>query len=171
MIVGDVTVNLTGLRILKRSVQAEVMSGQAGPLNDVVKKWAIRYRSFVQRRFDKYSRGGGDWPSLSPSTIAGRRRGTGQGGPSILRDTGTLFAALTPLWDSPPGGINQIIPGGVRVGFGGTGAHPTGLTTVAEIANFHQEGSGRLPKREIIVDPTRDVLDACARDLEKALRR
>lgn len=129
------------------------------------KQWAVRYRAFVQDRFDRASKGDGTWPALSPVTIASRRRG----GSTILRDTGTLFAALAPIWQAPPGSINELIEGGVRVGFGGSSNHPAGVT-IAEIASFHQVGGGRLPRREIIVPVPASLLSTFANDLERALK-
>lgn len=42
-------------------------------LSRVYRQWAGRYGGFVRRRFDTYSKGGGDWKPLSLATIMGRR--------------------------------------------------------------------------------------------------
>ena len=163
----SVIIDLSGLKRFKKSLAAQMSSpSDASPVGKMLMKWAIRYRSFAQLRFNAHSRGQGDWPPLAPSTIA-KRRGKGQA--SILRDTGILFAALTPTWQAPPGGVNQYIPYGVRVGFGGSASHPEGHVTIAAIAGFHQVGGGNLPKREIIVDPPASVISGCAQDAEAAL--
>lgn len=93
-------------------------------------------------------------------------------GVAILRDTGTLFLALTPTWSAKPGALEQHIPMGVRVGYGGPQRHAKGGgATIADIASFHQTGAGHLPVRRIIVDPTPQLVDAMRDDMERALRK
>lgn len=167
MVETEVVLNIETLKLWRRDISSQLSSSSdgGGRIVAVFKQWAVRYRSFVQLRFDKLSRGSGEWPALSPVTIATRRKNS----QTILRDTGALFAAISPAWNSPPGGINELIEGGVKVGFGGPAAHPGGIATIAEIAGFHQVGGGRLPKREIIVSPPSHVIDAMADDLQRAL--
>lgn len=96
---------------------------------------------------------------------------------AILRDTGTLFAALSPTFTNKPGSIEENIPGGIRVGYGGTHSYPKGKgkgkgkskATIADIASFHQEGKGRLPVRKIIVPPTKPIIDAMENDMQRAI--
>jgi hypothetical protein len=161
MITTNVTVNLSDLKKFGK----EIHSGDR--LVVVYKKWAMRYRSFIQLRFDAASKGDGTWVPLSSRTIAGRRKGSS----TILRDTGVLFAALSPVWVAPPGSINELLQDGVRIGFGGSQTHPSGFATIAEIAGFHQDGAGNLPKREIIVNPSQSVIDSCTQDLQKELAK
>ena len=40
-------------------------------------QWGKRYEAFIRRRFNTFSRGGGDWPPLAKSTVD-RRRGPKQ---------------------------------------------------------------------------------------------
>lgn len=167
MIEVDVKLDLRTLKLWSDNVASQLSSSQDGELRKVFKKWAIRYRSYVQLRFDKASKGDGTWQPLAPSTVAGRRKQSS----TILRDTGTLFAALAPIWTAPAGSINEMIEDGVRVGFGGPSSHPSGLVTIAQIAAFHQAGGGNLPKREIIVQPSDAVLRGCASDLQEFLNR
>ena len=157
------------------------------PVGDAFKQWAVRYRSFVQERFDRFSKGGGDWPPLAESTKRQRRAGrkgprtkggrAGKAGAaagvfSILRDKlSSLLTALTPVFIGIAGQLEERIPFGVRVGYGGPGRHPEGQATIFDIATFHQEGKGHNPRREIIVDPPRNVTDAMAGDMDRALRR
>lgn len=166
----SVKVNLKPLKRFIRAVSQDLRLSGSGPIRKAIKQWAVRYRSFVRERFDKFSKGGGDWKPLSKRTLAGRRKGKGVGlVAAILRDTGTLMAALQPTFTRKPGALERDIPFGVRVGFGGPARHKGGKATIADIASFHQEGKGRLPKREIIVDPSRGVLNAMASDMERAL--
>lgn len=100
----------------------------------------------------------------------------GGGNYAILRDTGALFAALAPTVQDAPGAFEQQLPFGVEVGFGGPARHPapegskSAPPTIADIAAFHQFGAGHLPKREIIVDPTQEVTNEMANDMDRALQ-
>lgn len=142
----------------------------------VFRQWAARYRSFVQLRFDKYSKGGGSWPPLKPATIARRRkpaRGTKKGAArvvSILRDTGLLFNALSPRLASAPGALQEDLSDGILVGYGGAHRHSTGgKATIADIASFHQKGGGRLPARPIIVSPDERTVELMHDDLMRGM--
>jgi hypothetical protein len=172
---SNVRVDLKPLDRFAAEVKRDLRSTGNGPVRRAIRQWAARYRSFVQQLFDNNSKGGGGWASLAASTKARRRkarRGRVRGVArsfSILRDTGLLFAALTPTWTRKPGAIQQDIPFGVRAGYGGPARHPGGKASIADIAGFHQTGAGRLPKREIIVDPDQRTLDAMADDMERGL--
>lgn len=180
---GDVQVNLEPLRRFAATVTGDLRGVGNGPIRKAIKQWAVRYRAFVQERFDAFSKGGGDWPPLAASTIRRRRKGkkirmttmSGQSDrfqvrtASILRDTGTLFQALEPVFKHKPGALELRIPFGVRVGYGGPARHPGGKATIADIARFHQEGKGKLPKRRIIVDPPPHLVQLMAGDMERAL--
>lgn len=195
---SHVKISLKGLHKFKAEVNAQI-HGEPGPVQSAIKLWAVRYRSFAQIRFDLYSKGGGDWQQLALSTIKKRRHGTksnvlklreiykskaksdpstisASGGIAILRDTGLLFGALNPIFQSAPGAIEEIIPFGVRVGYGGPQRYVQGvkqsIATIADIAEFHQLGNPpKLPKREIIVEPPDQVLEQMANDMTKALAK
>lgn len=189
-----VTTDLTRLRRVRKIVADEILRADpAGPLRKVFKQWAARARSFLQERFDDYSKGGGDWLPLAQSTIEGRRGGTSKnkkrsslarlkggglgramrkGSPvvvSILRDKGQLFAALSPAFVGAPGAVEEDVPFGVRIGFGGSAKHEDSDVTIADIASFHQEGGARLPQRMLIVPPSESVQEMMAGDLRRAL--
>lgn len=184
---GDVKVNLKPLERFSRLIHDGLRLG-TGPIADAVRQWAVRYRSFAQERFDRYSKGGGDWPSLKLATIRRRRHGkggrykrgakahkkalaTGGGQISMLRDTGTMFRALSPVFGRTPGQLQELIPFGIRVGFGGPAGHPGGPITVAELAEIHHEGKGNVPAREIIVDPPQSVTDRMATDARRGIEK
>lgn len=150
---ADVRINLGPLRKLSDIPRS------------VHKQWAVRYRAFAADRFIRFSRGGGNWKPLRPSTIRRRRKGKGTGPiAAILFDTGTLFGALSPVFGRKPGQFEKLIKDGIRVGYGGPGKHSKGMT-VAGIAEIHQEGRGAIPARKIIVDPPQKVLDGMAEDV------
>lgn len=184
MLEATVTVNLRGLKRFQRQVDAALTGGGGGPIGDAFKQWAARYRGFIQQRFAKLSKGGGGWPPLKPATIARRRGGKKVGKrvrtakglqamtrAAILRDTGTLFAAVNPTFMGSPGQLETRIRYGIRVGYGGPQRHPSGRATVADIARFHQVGAGNLPKREIMVDPDNQLLTQMAADMQRAIDR
>lgn len=171
----NVHVDLRGLIKLRRIIR-KGLERASGPIRDAIRQWAYRYRGFAQERFDRFSKGRGDWPGLKASTIRQRRRGDKRARgkrkrASILRDTGTIFSALEPNFIGAPGQLEKDIPFGVRVGFGGPHKHPKGKATIADIAHFHQSGTGPLPKREIIVDPDRETQEGMAEDMESAFRK
>jgi len=172
-----VRVNLAPLmRFRDRIAQGLAGGGDDNPVRRALHQWAHIFRAFLQERFNAFSRGGGGWKPLAESTKR-RRRGPQRGKASlrgkrgkahaatgtfsILRDTGILFNVVAPTFIGAPGQLQEDIPFGVRVGFGGPGRHPDGTATIADIASFHQVGNPRLPQRKIIVppdDPTQKVM-------------
>lgn len=192
---ATVSTDLSGLQGFEKKVK-EQLNGSAGPIHDVLLLWAFRYRSYIQLRFDTFSKGGGNWKPLANTTIEARRKGTksnvkalrdlstktgkktvpAAGGFAILRNTGTLFAALAPIYVGSPGALEEQIKYGIRVGYGGPQRHigkgaAKSSATIADIASFHQNGAmPRLPKREIIVDPSPALIQQMSDDMEKALK-
>ena len=180
-----VTVNLKPLQQFQLAL-LQGLEGKSGPIRDAFHQWGSIYCSFLQERFSEMSRGG--WPPLAESTKRQRRgaqRGKSKGKRgkehaatgtfAILRDTNTLFAALAPQFHGQPGALREDIPFGVRVGYGGPSRYqgPGGksVASIADIASFHQAGGGRLPKREIIVDPPSDTINQMAACMENAIRK
>lgn len=155
-------------------------------LRPVYKQWGVRYLSWIKKLYNKKARGGTadgvKWRKLSPATIAGRRagrtarrkvRGGGRRkrGPSqysILIDLGILVKALTP---GKPGNLFKYIRHGVRVGFGGPAKHPGGKATIRDLAVFHDQGEGRLPKRQILHKPDAKFQKMMRRTLAKGIDR
>lgn len=111
-------------------------------------EWAFLYGSFIRRRYNTFSRGGGNWPPLKQATIGARRVGTARSRAaaanskgdarsslafdrrgalvradrkvSILKDTGQLFNALS---INARGNVKKYVPYGVRFGIGGPARH------------------------------------------------
>lgn len=158
---ATVRVDLSGLRRFSASVDQA-----SGPFVKCVKQWAARYRGFIQERYNRFSRGGGNWPPLKRK----RKRGA-LARASILRDTNTMFAAVSPQFAALPGQLEERIPFGVRVGYGGPSRHPKAGMSVADLANIHQLGLGVVPAREIIVDPSPALVTAMAGDADRAVRQ
>jgi len=157
--------HVKGLERFARKVKSDSPEMQA-----VFRQWGSRYLAFVRRRFAANSRGGGDWKPLARSTVKARRGGRKgrKRRVAILRDTGTLFNALTV---GMPGNLYRLIRHGIRVGFSGATRHPKGKATIRDIAHFHDTGAGRLPKREILVPPDDPTMEAMKQDLKRGLGR
>lgn len=155
---SKLTLNIEPLRQFKAEVARGIRSG-SGEIGKVYRKWAVRYRGYIQERFDRFSKGGGDWAPLKS------RDG------SILRDTNTLFAALNPVFTGNAGALERIVAGGILVGFGGSATHANGDATVAQIAAWHNEGAGFNPQRTIIVDADRALIRDFTKDMETGLER
>lgn len=172
-----VTTNLRGVENFKIGFRNGLQPNSAGPLSVMFKRWAIRFRTFIQRRFNQYSRGKGDWPDLSQKTKDRRRKGRKKsknaGSFSILRDTNTLYLATNPQFSNLPGQLEDRKFSLVIVGYGGPQKHKSGKMTVGQLAEVHQLGLGKgLPERGIIVDPdirTRRQIRNDARDAVNAL--
>jgi hypothetical protein len=81
-----------------------------------------------------------------------------------------LFEALSPTLGTP-GQLQEDIPFGVRVGYGGPAMHPGGKITIAGLAAIHQGGLGHVPKREIIVPPDDRTISLMAGDMQRAIRK
>lgn len=91
MVTARVVVNTQALDRLKRSV-GSVSRSQGHPAwTDMRRQWGVVMEAFTRRRFDRYSKGGGDWPPLALRTVNARRRaGTTSafGGNKIVRKGG-----------------------------------------------------------------------------------
>ena len=154
------TVDLTPL---KKHVEA-ISRGSSTPIQRCHRRWGKRYEAFIRRDFTRQSSGGGRWPALDPATVA-RRRKEGVGA-KILRDTGTLLAALT---IGAPGNVFKLEKDGCLFGFGGPARHPGGKARIADIARFHDSGAGTLPQRQIIVPPDAATIAGMESDVKWAI--
>lgn len=131
--------------------------GGPQPMKDAYKQMGVIYMGYTRDRFERFSRGGGNWKPLSASTLKRRRKGTktqgakrasatakilaargvpNAGAAAILRDRGILFNSITTF-------ESQDIPGGIRVG------------SNVKYGEYHDRGgkNGRPPQRQIFVDP------------------
>lgn len=149
-------------------------------LQRIMTQWMRIFTSFIQRRFNTFSRGGGDWPALALSTVAQRRKGKGRADRSSLardtKDRGKLVPAggtYTILRDSSLlfknlvlGELTPIVKGQnvfrASASFGGPTRYPKGDVTVTDVMTFHQRGGTHLPQRKIIVDPDDRTLELAA---------
>ncbi|KKN77778.1 hypothetical protein LCGC14_0357520 [marine sediment metagenome] len=164
---ASVKLNLEPLKRFVLLLANDLRGSGFGPVRNALKKWAARYRGAVQRRFVKMSKGG--WPRLKRRRKRGARNRA-----LVLRDTGHLLAALDAKFTRKPGQLEQKILFGVRVGYGGSMAHPvySGIT-IAKLAEYHQTGAGSLPVRETIVGTDKlspSLVPGMRKDMSQALR-
>lgn len=129
--------------------------------------WKKIYRRQIHTRFKSASGGDGTWPPLARSTAKRKKSSL------ILVETRTLLNAVDPDIYNAPGSVGQRTNSGLLIGYGGNVVHPTSTrtkrsTTIAEIAEFHQVGGGRLPQRKIIVAPTKERIDAVTAEIRSA---
>lgn len=136
-------------RLLERlidSIDCEREPFQLGAL-----KAMDAYMQSMRQRFDLFSARGGDWPEHAPSTI--RRRGAGA---PILNETGQLRESLD---RDSASHVTEIDSDGITEG------------TSDRTARYHQDGTPRMPDREILVKPTDDTLEHIREALVEALQR
>jgi hypothetical protein len=184
-----VRVNIAPLLKFQRAAFDALKAGRfTGAMRRAFTVCGVIFRSWAKERFTEYSRGGGDWAPLAESTKRGRRKGTGRkievtkggttstktiGGETYatLIDTGTLIGGLDPVLNPQRGAMEDEIPGGIRVGFGGAARHPKGESaSIADIAHFHQAGAPpSLPARKIIDEPPATVQQQFADAIEDGL--
>lgn len=160
-ITADVKVNFKILNKYSAALRVD------GPFRKKVYKLAaVRYRSAMQERYDKFSRGGGNWPPLKTK----RKRGDIEKA-SILRDTNTLFRVLTPVFSGLSGQVEKPFHDGITLGFGGSAKHSGGVITIGALARIHHAGLGNNPKRKLLDDAPKNVTDGIEKDIVRLHKR
>lgn len=145
-------------RYIKEKTRAFSNLSQPSELSQAFEKLGEEYLSNVQKRFLRYSDGGGDWAPLALSTIR-KRKAAGQYSRkkkgskttlqfAILRATGALYASL---FRGDVNNIFQLKKDALEVG------------SKDPKINFHHEGNQHLPRRRVIVAPTDSSLGGQAR--------
>ena len=137
------------------AVRDSIASGR-GVVREVMKSYERIYRNFVIRRFDLYSRGGGDWKPNAPMTIALKRSS------AILVDTRQMRLGLATAVRT-----SEIGKDFVTFQFRNEAIHPTAKVPIAELLTKHDKGL-TVPKRPILVLPDDDTKQRC---LNMATRR
>ena len=130
-----------------------------------LRRIAQRLRSFWFHRFDRFSRGGGNWRSTKR-----RRNSRGRNRSKILRLTQTLFRALSPVMRGLPGQWESIKGNTIETGYGGSARHPQAKMSVLRLATIHNTGLGVVPKRQIIVRPDSETRQLMIQDGERILK-
>jgi hypothetical protein len=173
-------INVRGMERMGRLAERGLQSTAPSPVRDAFRQWDTRYSAAMRERYDRFSRGQGNWKSLAESTKERRRHGkgalaraetSGGGQVSILRDTGTLFAVWRPALLGVAGKLSKHVPFGIVVGYGGPATHPAGKMTIARLAEIHHTGEGRMPERKLLVPPAEPLKRQMASDMERALAK
>lgn len=155
---GSVKVDLGKLKAVREANK---------PDGDQMTRWkkrsARRYRSFLQKRFDRFSRGGGNWKKTA-RVLSGAAQ-------FILRKTHTLFRALSPIYRGLPGQFERITKNTIQTGYGGQARHPNSKITVAKLARVHNNGLGIVSQRQIVVRPSSEVVRDITADLDRTVKR
>ena len=120
------------------------------------------YSRFIIDRFLKFSGGGGNWRKNAASTIA--RKGHGL----ILRDSDQMLSELEPQIVKADGVLSASSKVGFSIVSGASGTYKGG-TTVEEVIRIHNEGKGRVAKRQILVGPDTNTAERMARITEQAI--
>lgn len=138
------------------------------------------YRDFIATRYDKMSKPGSRWKKLAKSTLEARKR---RGNPSRdkLKDTGELRNNIKSLIQI----TDRKTPDGCRLGIGFGGSCKThskwvcvdgqyrktkGDVTMLEIAQWHDSGTERMPRRQILVRPDPATTAAMAEIIMNIIR-
>lgn len=151
-------VRLRGLKSLRdgRRQSSELQAAAALVNQDVA--------SFIFKRYQLFSRGGGDWPPLAEST---KRRKKSR---RILYETGDFERGLKQ-------GLDQ------RLSWNGSWLvltytlkarrrHKPSKLTIRELQEIHQRGLGNnLPKRATMVRPDRTTMEKVKRRLVAAIKK
>lgn len=152
IITAKVDVRLRGLTALRNE-----LASPRGPVRRALLSWELTYRAFALRRFDRFSRGGGDWPKLKEAT---RRRKRSS---AILVDHRELRLGLQ-------SGIGRLTGTGtsLRLGFTRKTRHRRAKMSIAALATIHDLGLGVVPRRRILAQPDRPTRTRMAADVKKA---
>lgn len=184
-----VKLDLATLDRLRRAA-ADPLSSPS--VSDALTQIGGRMETFTKRRFDKNSRGGGDWKPLAASTIAGRRPpnprnrsrdsalSVGRTRSGKLKPTNRRVAILVDTRQMRKG-LELGFPGNVRakfaasgrfgVRYGIQGGNHKGGMTIGRLASIHHNGNARLPARKIVVRPDAATVSRMTNDLRNAIRK
>lgn len=116
----------------------------------------------VVKRFERFSRGQGDWPAIKPETA--RRKGNRR----ILFHTGDLLAGVKQgLWQKVTVSGSRVT---LTVQLRARRRHkPSGLP-MQKMIEIHQTPLGHVPQRKILVRPSPAARERARRRLVKAAR-
>jgi hypothetical protein len=156
---------LEGLKYFEDQIKGIKSSSAKTEFREAMKKWAVEYRRYLQKRFEFNRDNQWGWPRLSEVTKREKKNHGFSTRPLWL--TQTLWRALTPEYQRLPGQYQRMIKRGISVGIGGRGSHPgvpwkpeTSGNTVKRIVQMHAAGVGpKRVKRQIVFPPNRELKD------------
>lgn len=141
------------------------LSSRSSKMRRIRDTWTRMYAAEMRRRYKIYSRGGGNWRRLAPSTLAARRNRNKRSA-AILIDTGLMFSAFSPSFVSFRAGDSG--PMSVVISFGGKKRYRSG-DAVTTIMSYHNRGGGSLPKRQLLIQPPPHLRKQMAEAAKKIL--
>lgn len=150
-------VRLQGLKDLR---DGRRQSSELRVAADLIRK---DIEGFLIKRFNIFSKGGGEWPPLAESTV--RRKGHSK----ILIETGDLLKGVKQglyqriTWSGPWLTITLRMRARRK-------HKPSGLP-IQELIEIHQRGLGRVPKRKVLVGPDSVTRAKVERRLKTAMRK
>jgi hypothetical protein len=148
--VADIVIDFSGARAFVNGLK----SGSTGT-NKGHRRAAERYANWLRRRYRQFSMGGGDWPDLAEST----RRRKKQNKDVILVEYTNLYNSLS---------VRKRRQNEYTVGIFSQQQARRSNKTLQQIATIHQQGRG-LPKREIVVMPSRGLYRGMVADIQKGV--
>lgn len=130
------------LKLKNTETTRRALQNPAGHVLSALKDCAGIYKRTMLKRFDKFSKGGGDWPDIKKETKL-RKKST-----RILVDTRVMRLGLG-------ADIAMTSQSGMRttIGIRQRTKHTRAKMTVADLASIHHFGLGRVPRRKILVRP------------------
>jgi len=169
MAVRHKQVNVNPLKQLKAVLKSVGRSSNNNPIiTTMYKNWTTIVRTFLHNRFIGASRGDGTWPALAKRTVDRKKSSL------ILIETNTLINAVDPGRYNAPGSYARRQGDGIVIGYGGSVVHPTAAKkgrsfTIQQIAEFHHDGGGKLPRRRIMVGIDRETVQKVTSEVNKAM--
>lgn len=153
----------TNLKLPRTSETLKALKRPQGFVLSALNEAAGIYKNFILSRFDKFSRGGGDWRNIKPET-AERKKSS-----AILVDTRTMRLGLAAdIGAVSVNGLKMTIRIKQRT------KHKRAKMSVAKLASIHHFGLGRVPARKILVRPdartNRQISDKVQRGIKRQMK-
>lgn len=162
MLKGNIKLNLGPFNQFRKQTTADLKGTGSGPIADAIQhRWAYRYLEYSRKKYRENAAGGGDWPPNAPATLK-KDKSLGLKRKGIQRVTDTMYNALIP---GNPGNVITKIKGGVRIGVGGAGRHPSSPLGIGELSKVLTEGRAYTPPRPVLYPPDADCISGLQRDI------
>ena len=151
--IADIVIDFSGARAFVNGLR----SGSSGT-DKGHRRAAERYANWLRRRYKKFAMGGGDWKELSDETIRRKK----QYKEVILFEYGNLFGTLS---------FRKRRANEYTVGIWSRQPARRSNKSLQQIATIHQQGLGRMPRREIVVMPSRGLYRGMVSDIQEGVNK
>ena len=149
---------IINLRSLKR-FERNISSGTH--VKNALEEWGKIYNEFMVRRYEKFAAGGGNWRRLKTETVKRKK----QNKYKVLIEFGDLLRKL-----KAQAAIRKTASLSVSAGVTRGAMHRSGLN-VADLVTIHQLGRGRVPARQIVVQPDAATKKKLVDIMDRAIER